>query len=180
MSATADVASIEWKPIEGVDKVRRNCLIKTTFAKKRADHRNAILKDIASRMESSISPRVPDDYKNPFDPKKCAYCGIDKIGKAGDEFRPISQRGRMNRVNCVPCCGACNSSKCDKTGVNLIAWLKITCEEKQFEKIMKWYETNEKYMIIPLEAVDKNSGKCYSEIGDWIDERLNETYEIFA
>jgi len=171
---------LAWVPEEGSGKVRRSCPVKTVLSSKRADHRNAILKDIASGMESSILSQVPEEYKCPFDAKKCTYCGAGKIGSAGDEFRPISQRGRMNQINCVPCCGAYNSSKCDRTGAKLIEWLVKNCESEQYEKIMKWYEENEKYMIIPLDAVDKKTGKCYTELGEWIDESLNHCYTHFA
>jgi hypothetical protein len=67
---------------------------------------------------------VPDDYTSPYDILKCAYCFIDVKKNNIDEFRAVSQRGRMNIVNCIPCCGRCNSSKQDKCGSVLIKWIK--------------------------------------------------------
>ena len=106
----------EWKPIEGVGKKKRPCDTKTPFALKRADHRNAILKGWASKLESIIEPKVPTDYVSPFDTGKCIYCETKLTGcPTGDEFRPSTQRGRQNIVNRVPCCGVCHPSKQDKT-----------------------------------------------------------------
>jgi 5-methylcytosine-specific restriction endonuclease McrA len=170
-----------WLPIEGNSKVRRKCVTKTTLSSKRADHRNAILKDLAKRLETSVEPKVPLNYKHPFEKKKCIYCLSSKIGPAGDEFRPISQRGRINKVNCVPCCGTCNSSKQDKCGLDLVDWIKKKASPAQFEKIMNWYMEHEKYMLIPPDTVDIKHGKTYSELVDvWIDEQLNKMYELFA
>ena len=42
-----------WKPIEGIPKQPTRS--QTKFAKKRADHRNAILKDWAERLEPEMS-----------------------------------------------------------------------------------------------------------------------------
>ena len=104
-----------WKPIEGLPKQRRQGP-GTKFSKKRADHRNAILKDWGERLEPQIEQKVPIEYTSPFDTDKCAYCLSEAIGPSGDEFRPSSQTGRMNIVNCIPCCGRYNSSKQDKCG----------------------------------------------------------------
>ena len=92
----------DWKPIEGVPKQRRHG-IGTCLSKKRANHRNAILKDWAIRLEDVIEPKVPEDYISPFDKNICVYCSSDKLGPSGDEFRPSSQRGRYNKVNCLHC-----------------------------------------------------------------------------
>ena len=117
-----NVSNIEtWKPIEGVEKKKNRkgeCNINTTFSRRRADHRNAILKDWAKRLEPTIEPKVPKDYISPFDKSKCIYCLSLNIGPTGDEFRPSTQRGRQNKINCVSCCGKCNSSKQDKCGKN--------------------------------------------------------------
>ena len=68
-----------WKPIEGLPKQNRPGP-GTKFSKKRADHRNAILKDWGERLEPQIEPKVPIDYKSPFDTDKCAYCLSMSIG----------------------------------------------------------------------------------------------------
>lgn len=86
-----------WNPIEGSIKKRRISKINTKFAKKRADHRNAILKDWAERLELTIEPKIPENYISPFDKDKCVYCLSHKIGASGDEFRPSTQRGRQNK-----------------------------------------------------------------------------------
>ena len=175
-----------WKPIEGLPKQRRHG-IGTKFAKKRANHRNAILKDWGERLEPQIEPKIPVDYTSSFDKDKCAYCLSDKIGKSGDEFRPSSQRGRYNKVNCIPCCGACNSSKQDKCGLALIDWIKeenpkkrIQIKIEQQEKIINWYKKNEKYLLIPIDTFDSKDNKTYGDKINELDARLNKIYEEFS
>jgi hypothetical protein len=170
-----------WNPIEGVNKKKRKCNgINTRFSKKRADHRNAILKDWADSLESIIEPKVPDNYVSPFDANKCIYCLSSNIGSSGDEFRPSSQRGRQNIINCVPCCGMCNSSKQDKCGKALIQWICTRSPVEQQEKIIKWYYEYESYMIIPLNTYDNNKKQTYEERENGLDELLNAMYEQLA
>ena len=166
-----------WNPIEGVAKQRRTCTISTYLSKKRADHRNAILKDWAKRLEPTIEPKVPDNYVSPFDKKKCVYCLSTQIGPTGDEFRPSTQRGRQNKVNCVPCCGACNSSKQDKCGSILINWIKTKTTEEQYQKIIQWYKEYEKYMLIPENTIDTKNNKLYITNLAELDSKLNAIYE---
>lgn len=174
-----------WKPIEGLPKQRRSKL-NTKFSKKIADHRNVILKDWAERLESEIIPKIPIDYNSPFDTDKCVYCLSSNIGKTGDEFRPSSQRGRYNKVNCLPCCGSCNSSKQDKCGIALLKWIKEENPKKrkqinfeQQKKIIKWWEENEKYLIIPLDTYDSKVNKTYGDRLNELDPTLNKMYEMF-
>ena len=175
-----------WKPIEGLPKQKRPGP-GTLFSKKRADHRNAILKDWAKKLESIIEPKVPTDYTCPFDRDKCAYCLTTDIGPTGDEFRPSSQRGRMNIVNCLPCCKICNPSKQDKCGSVLIKWIKEENPKKrtqikieQQEKIINWYEENEKYFLIPLDTFDSKNNKTYGDKLNELDAQLNKIYEEFS
>jgi len=175
-----------WKPIEGLPKQRRHGP-GTKFSKKRADHRNAILKDWGGRLEPEIEPKVPIDYTCPFDTDKCAYCLTMRIGPTGDEFRPSSQRGRYNDVNCIPCCGKCNSSKQDKCGLSLIKWIKEENPKKrppikieQQEKIINWYKENEKYLLIPLDTLDSKDNKIYGDKLNELDTELNKFYEKFS
>ena len=166
-----------WEPIEGLPKQTRPGP-GTIFSKKRADHRNAILKDWAERYEPKIEPKVPIDYMLPFDTDKCAYCLSMHIGPSGDEFRPSSQRGRMNIVN---------SSKQDKCGSPLIKWIKEENPKKrtqikieQQEKIINWYEENEKYLLIPPDTFDDKKNKTYIERLNELDTDLNKFYEEFS
>ena len=181
-----------WEPIEGLPKQKRPGP-GTNFGNKRADHRNAIFKDWAERLEPKIEPKVPIDYTSPFDKDKCAYCLSSNIGPSGDEFRPSSQRGRMNKVNCIPCCGRCNSSKQDKCGSALIEWIKEENPKKinanclrrpikieQQEKIINWYKENEKYLLIPLDTFDDKTNKTYIERYNELDTCLNKTYEEYS
>ena len=169
-----------WIPIEGTPKIRRQTTTNTMFSKKRADHRNAILKDWAARLECHIEPKIPLDYISPFDKDKCAYCLSSKIGPTGDEFRPSTQRGRQNKINCIPCCGMCNSSKQDKCGSILITWIKERSTPEQYNIIVKWYEQNEKYLLIPFDAIDEKHNKLYSDMVLELDHRLNVIYEEFS
>jgi 5-methylcytosine-specific restriction endonuclease McrA len=175
-----------WEPIEGLPKQKRYGP-GTKLSKKRADHRNAILKDWGERIEPKIEPKVPIDYTSPFDTDKCAYCLSMDIGHSGDEFRPSSQRGRMNIVNCIPCCGSCNSSKQDKCGSVLIKWIKEENPKKrtqikieQQEKIINWHEENEKYLLIPPDTFDDKKNKTYRERLNELDTDLNKMYEMFS
>ena len=175
-----------WNPVEGLPKKRRTGPT-TKFAKKRANHRNAILKDWAERLEPNIEPKIPNDYTSPFDIDKCAYCLTMNIGPTGDEFRPSSQRGRYNKVNCIPCCGICNSSKQDKCGLALIKWIKeenpkkrLPIKNEQQEKIITWYKENEKYLLIPLDIVYSKDNKTYGDKLDELDSKLNTFYEEFS
>ena len=174
-----DTTSI-WIPIEGEPKKKRSCDSNTRFSKKRADHRNAILKDKAIRLEPSIQPPIPHDYISPFDKDKCVYCLSSKIGPTGDEFRPSTQRGRQNKINCLPCCGRCNSSKQDICGSKLITWIQKISPTSQAEKIIAWYNKYEKYLLIPLDTFDSKAGKLYSQIVMELDEELNLFYEKFS
>ena len=175
-----------WKPVEGLPKQKRPGP-GTKLSKKRADHRNAILKDWGEKLEPQIEPKVPIDYISPFDRDKCAYCLSNDIGPSGDEFRPSSQIGRYNKVNCIPCCGACNSSKQDKCGTSLIEWIKEDNPKKrtqikidQQKKIINWYEENEKYLLIPLDTFDDKKNKTYRERLNELDTDLNKWYEEFS
>ena len=172
---------LEWKPVEGIPKKRRHCNVNTPFSRNRANHRNEILKTWAIRLENIIEPQIPEDYISPFSTNQCIYCGSTKIGPSGDEFRPITQRGRMNKINCVPCCGRCNSSKQDKCGNKLIEWIKINQpNEKQQQKIIKWYREYEKFMLIPLDIIDDKNKKTYKDMENELDEKLNKIYEYFS
>lgn len=44
---------------------------------------------------------------------QCCYCGkqMDKLTK--DHIKPLREGGALTRVNVIPCCGSCNSSKKD-------------------------------------------------------------------
>ena len=168
-----------WYPIEGSAKQQRKCHINTKFSKKRADHRNPILKDWAERLEHTIEPKVPEDYISPFDATKCIYCLSLKLGPTGDEFRPSTQRGRQNKINWVPCCGTCNSSKEAKCGSVLIKWIKSKSSVEQYEKIIKWYQSYEKYMIIPEDTIDPKNNKLYVTKVMELDADLNKMYEDF-
>jgi hypothetical protein len=175
-----------WEPIEGLPKKKRPGP-GTKLSKKRADHRNAILKDWGERLEPQIEPKVPIDYTSPFDTDKCTYCLSMRIGPSGDEFRPSSQRGRMNIVNCLPCCGRCNSSKQDKCGLVLIEWIKqgnpkkrLSIGVEQQEKIFNWYKENEKFLLIPLDTIDSKDNKTYGDKLNELDARLNKVYEEFS
>ena len=178
-------AAVNWVPLEGLPKQKR-AGPGTHLAKKRADHRNAILKDWAEKFEAVIVPRVPDDYTSPFDTDKCAYCLTREIGPSGDEFRPLSQYGRFNKVNCIPCCGRCNSSKQDKCGQALLRWIKEENPKKrtpinseQQEKIISWWQTYERYLFIPPETYDSKTNKTYDERVSSLDAALNEWYVAF-
>lgn len=170
-----------WKPVEGLPREKR-IGPKSEFAKRRGDHRNSILKDWAIKVEPDIEPKVPIDYISPFDKDKCVYCLTSHIGRSKDEFRPKTQRGRYNIVNCLPCCGSCNSSKQDKCGTVLIEWIKknpkIPVEQK--EKIINWFKEHEKYMLIPLDTLfDKNKNITYGDKFSSLDSDLNKIYEMF-
>jgi hypothetical protein len=171
---------MNWNPIEGLPKQRRPYNLTTFLSKKRADHRNAILKDWAKRLEPIIEPKVPEDYISPFDKTKCIYCLSPRIGPTGDEFRPSTQRGRQNTINCVPCCGACNSSKQDKCGSVLIQWIKSKSQVEQYEKIIKWYQDHEKYMLIPDSIIDPKDNESYIIKVMGLDDRLNSVYDDFS
>ena len=170
-------------PIEGSFRKSRKKL-DTNFAKKIADHRNAILKDWAIKYEIMIKPEVPKEYISPFEEGKCIFC-LCEVGKNNiDEFRPVKDKGRMNRVNCNPCCGICNSSKSDKCGNKLVQWInnggkKGRISDDQREKLMKWYISNEKYLIIPDSTKNTDNGMTYGEECASLDSRLNEVYEEF-
>ena len=175
----------KWIPDEGVGKKlnrHKSCKVNTPFSKNRANHRNEILKTWALRLEPHIKNKIPDQYRYPFNSKKCLYCLSDKIGFSFDEFRPISQRGRMNIINCVPCCGACNSSKQDKCGLKLITWInnRVGINEIHKKNIIDWYRENEQYMIIPDDTIDNKSCLTYRELVSNLDERLNKVYEDFS
>lgn len=175
-------ALIQWIPIEGDPKQKRDCSIKIPFSNHKANHRNEILKTCAIRLESSIEPPIPDNYVSPFNPKICAYCLMPSKSGKFDEFRPISQRGRMNIVNCVPCCGKCNSSKQAKCGTILITWInknaKIAPEQKKL--ILEWFQENEKYMIIPKDTIDSKTGETYEKKEQELDGKLNLLYQEFS
>jgi hypothetical protein len=175
-----DSSILSWIPIEGTPKKNRQSAINTKFSKKRADHRNAILKDWAERLEPFMEQKVPVDYISPFDKNKCAFCLSPKIGPTGDEFRPSTQRGRQNKINCLPCCGSCNSSKQDKCGSKLIKWIKEKSPPEQQEIIIKWYQQNEKYLLIPLDTIDAKHNKPYCVMETELDDRLNKVYEDFS
>ena len=127
------------------------------------------------------------DYICPFDKDKCVYCLKTTIDLR-DEFRPSSQRGRYNIVNCLPCCGYCNSSKQDKCGSSLIKWIKdnnptsnrLPINIEQQEKIINWYKENEKYLLIPENIIDSKDNKTYGDKLKNLDSELNEIYEKFS
>ena len=169
-----------WTPIEGIPKKRRQTELKTHLSKKRANHRNAILKDWAERLEYIIEPQVPVNYKSPFDKEKCVYCLSTTIGPTGDEFIPTTQRGRQNKINCVPCCGRCNSSKQDFCGRRLIQWIREKVPTDRQEIILKWWEQHEKYLHIPIHIVDKKQNKPYSSMISQLDDDLNKFYDYFS
>jgi len=128
--------------------------------KTRANNRNSILKTFAEAVEADLPP-IPKNYKFPFNPKKCMYCeGDSKPGKF-DEFLAITETGRMNAVNKVPCCGDCNSSKLAKCNRELLKWIenggfKNTIKPKRQKAIIEWWKENEKHMYIPADIFDKN------------------------
>ena len=68
----------------------------------------------------------------------------------------------------MSCCGKCNSSKQDKCGKKLIEWIKSKSPVEQCEKIIKWYQYYEKYMLIPENKTNEEE----------LDERLNKYMKI--
>ena len=105
------------------------------------------------------------------------------IGKSKDEFRPISQHGRMNIINCNSCCGSCNSSKNDLCGKELVHWIKNKgnknrqIPEENINKLLEWYYMYEKYMIIPINLYIKQCNKTYKDLENNLDEELNIFYK---
>lgn len=173
-------------PIEGSNRKQRRQL-NTHFASKIADHRNAILKDWAIKYEPNIIPKIPEDYQSPFEPHVCIFClcKVKKNINSGiDEFRPTKDKGRMNIVNCNPCCGPCNGSKNDRCGTRLINWLKSggrnnTITNDRIQKILEWYMKHEKYMIIPDDTINNYNGTTYIHEYENLDNKLNEMYINF-
>lgn len=174
-----------WTPIPGNGKKKRQTGIKTTLSGKRSDHRNSILKDWATRLENKIEPQVPYDYVSPFDPKKCMFCLKKVSNKNIDEFRPITQGGRMNVINCNPCCGRCNQSKNDSCGNKLINWInnveiddnkRTPIPLERAKVIMEWFRKYEKYMIIDINTYDPLHNKTYYELEKDLDSRLDALY----
>jgi hypothetical protein len=178
-----------WTPIPGTEKKNRQTCTKTTLSGKRSDHRNSILKDWATRLENTIEPQVPSDYTSPFDPKECMFC-LKQLSKTKskniDEFRPISQRGRMNVINCNPCCGGCNPSKNDLCGNKLVNWIKnveidnnkrTPVPPERAKMIIEWFEKYEKYMIIDVNTCDALHNKTYYELEKDLDIRLDAFYK---
>ena len=108
---------------------------------------------MAIRLEQSIKIQVPYDYVSHFKKDECIFCKRKIKKKNIDEFRPVSQGGRINKVNCNPCCGSCNSSKNDLCGNDLLNWIKNKGNIKnpipddRIYELIKFYEENEKYMI---------------------------------
>ena len=179
----------KWIPIEGLPKPTngsrsKNCNSNTLFAKKRANHRNLLLKDLANYLEPNILQKVPEDYISPFEINKCAYClSSKKKGSSGafcDEFRATSQHGRMNKVNCIPCCGTCNISKGDKSGSELIKWIKEKeqIQNKTKDKIINWYHQYEKYMIIPIDTIDIETKISYNVLFNGLDNKLDIMFKM--
>jgi hypothetical protein len=86
--------------------------------------------------------------------EQCVYCNQSIMGAATtDEIIPCSEGGRMNHMNCVPCCGSCNSSKgnqCIKkfvnNGGNVNKDRPIPTPNRK--KILTFVKRNEKYMEI--------------------------------
>lgn len=172
-----------WMPIEGVGRRAKNNNVTSIFASKRPDHRNTILKDWAIRLEENIEPRVPPDYISPFNEKQCIFCTTILRKEGVDEFVPITQYGRMNKINKNPCCGKCNSSKSDKCGKKLINWIKNKgyednpIPEDRIDKLIEWYYTYEIYMIIPAKTFDKINNETYENLLEHkLDEMLDEFY----
>ena len=70
---------------------------------------------------------------------------------------------------------------------SLIEWIKKENPKKrtqikieQQEKIINWYEENEKYLLIPLDTFDDKKNKTYREILNELDTNLNKLYEEFS
>ena len=88
--------------------------LKNIATRHRGNHRSDFIKVQAEKIEEYIKKenKVPSDYKSPFPDGFCIFCQCKLTKKSNiDEFCPISQLGRLNKVNCNPCCGKCNSSK---------------------------------------------------------------------
>ena len=51
---------------------------------------------------------------------------------------------------------------------------------EQQEKIINWYEENEKYLLIPPDTVDDKHNKTYREKLNELDTDLNAVYERFS
>lgn len=169
---------MNWTPVEGEPRRPRDKSVKSLFAGRGGDHRNMYYKDIAIKLEPNILPHVPEQYKHPFEDDKCLYCMSDKIGQRGDEFRPISQYGRVNKVNCVPCCGRCNSSKNDKCGTKLLNWIDVSdfIDPCRKQLIKGWYITNEWYMIASKDYYCETRNKTYEQIRSDLDAIIHKCY----
>ena len=155
-------------------------LIKTRLEKRRADHRNAHLKDVAEFLEPRILPIVPSDYKFPFSGKHCLYCETAVKKKTNiDECVPITKGGRMNSVNCVPCCGSCNSSKNNKDGKAFMDWLKEKVKPARRKLIIHWYYKYSHYMTIPDDQLVNGKFLFKDYIDHELDSILDEVYDRF-
>ena len=121
--------------------------------KSRANNRNVSLKTVAEAIEGALTP-IPKNYKFPFPSNRCLYCEKVLKKRGFDEFLAITETGRMNAVNKVPCCGPCNSSKGAKCNQELFEWIeaggrKNTIRVKRRDSIIEWWRENEQYMFIP-------------------------------
>ena len=64
----------------------------------------------------------------------CVYCEKTVRKQNMDELFPCSKGGRWNRLNRVPACGNCNSSKSNKTGIEFESWVQKLCTVTQSHK----------------------------------------------
>ena len=87
--------------------------------------------------------------------EQCVYCNQStEDQKTTDEIIPCSEGGRMNHMNCVPCCGSCNSSKGNKCIKNFVNNGGNVNKDRPIptpnrKKILTFVKRNKKYMKVP-------------------------------
>ena len=80
------------------------------------------------RKKTLICDLTDDEWRQSiaFFGYSCAYCGVNNKKITKDHFIPVSKGGGLTRINILPACSSCNSSKHNKD-------------------FLKWYRNSEVY-----------------------------------
>lgn len=113
--------------------------------------RNGLIRKARKKAAHSVSiPQSVFDSKIELFSGKCAYCLTVLDIVTWDHFIPLAAGGSHVESNLVPCCGKCNSSKCD---LDAIVWFrsKPFWSKRQESVVLKHLgKTLENYNQVPL------------------------------
>lgn len=112
-----DISDTLKKGKEVVDRMVENALLKRALGYTYKEITKERIADTGQKKRHNGESELTEkdwEFAIKYFNGRCAYCGEYISNPTKDHLKPLHDGGEMTRVNIIPCCKKCNSSKKDK------------------------------------------------------------------